>query len=142
MLTGLHHVGYVVPDLDKAIAFYAETLGLQLDRRVFANAGPGVDFEVAVFRLGNGSTAIELIRPTTETGPFAEYLRANPRGGLQHVAYTTAEPLVEAARKVQQCGLALAALTAHGPIDVPTGWRVLNIDPASTQGLLTQLAEW
>ena len=44
----LHHVGYVVPDLDKAIAFYTETLGLPLHRR--ADAGAGLDFEVAVFR--------------------------------------------------------------------------------------------
>ena len=31
MLTGLHHVGYVVPDLDAAIAFYRDTLGLVLE---------------------------------------------------------------------------------------------------------------
>ena len=54
MLTGLHHVGYVVPDLDAAIAFYRDTLGLVLDRR--GDAGPGFNFEVAVFRLGAGST--------------------------------------------------------------------------------------
>ena len=91
MLTGLHHVGYVVPDLDTAIAFYTDTLGLRLDRR--GDAGPGMGFEVAVFRLGDGTTGIELIRPTTEVGPFAEFLRANPAGALHHIAYTTDGPL-------------------------------------------------
>jgi methylmalonyl-CoA/ethylmalonyl-CoA epimerase len=142
MLTGLHHVGYVVPDLDHAVDFYTKTLGLKLDRRVMGNAGPGVDFEVAVFRLGTGATAIEVIRPTTDTGAFAAYLKANPAGGLQHIAYTTAEPLTEAARQAKQCGLSLAALTADGPINTPTGWRIVNLDPSSTQGLLTQLGEW
>jgi methylmalonyl-CoA/ethylmalonyl-CoA epimerase len=141
MLTGLHHVGYVVPDLDRAIAFYTETLGLRLDRRELGDAGPGVGIEVAVFRLGTGSTGIELIKPTTESGPFAEFLRANPAGGLHHVAYATAEPLTEAARAVQRCGLQLAALTRDGPIETAAGWRILNVDPAGTQGLLTQLGE-
>ncbi len=139
MLTGLHHVGYVVPDLDRAIAFYRQTLGLELDRRV--DGGPGMGAEVAVFRLGDGATGIELIKPTGDSGPFAEYLRANPAGGLHHVAYTTAGPLTQAAEQVKGCGLQLAALTANGPIDTAAGWRIVNVDPAGTQGLLTQLGE-
>jgi methylmalonyl-CoA/ethylmalonyl-CoA epimerase len=139
MLTGLHHVGYVVPDLDRAIAFFTETLGLRLDRR--GDAGPGMGFEVAVFRLGDGATGIELIKPTTDSGPFADFLRANPAGALHHVAYATTEPLTEAAKAVQRCGLQLGALTKDGPIDTAAGWRILNVDPAGTQGLLTQLGE-
>ncbi|HEX2038073.1 MAG TPA: VOC family protein [Chloroflexota bacterium] len=138
MLTGLHHVGYVVPDLDRAISFYRDTLGLQLDRR--GDAGPGMGFEVAVFRLGDGATGIELIKPTTDSGPFADFLRANPAGGLHHVAYT-AGPLTEAAERVKQCGLQLGALTAGGPIDTAAGWRIVNVEASGTQGLLTQLGE-
>jgi hypothetical protein len=96
---------------------------------------------VATFRLGDGSTGIELIKPTTDSGPFADYLRANPAGGLQHVAYTTAGPLTQAAEEVRGCGLALGALTPDGPIDTAAGWRIVNVDPAGTQGLLTQLGE-
>jgi methylmalonyl-CoA/ethylmalonyl-CoA epimerase len=139
MLTGLHHVGYVVPDLDTAIAFYTETLGLPLHRR--ADAGPGLDFEVAVFRLGDGKTGIELILPTSESGPFAEFLRANPAGALHHIAYTTDRPLTAAVAAVQGCGLQLGVLTKDGPIDTAAGWRILNVDPGKTQGLLTQLGE-
>ena len=139
MLTGLHHVGYVVPDLDRAIAFYTETLGLKLDRR--GDAGSGMGFEVATFRLGDGSMGIELIKPTTDSGPFADFLRANPAGGLHHVAYTTAVPLTEAAQGVRRCGLQLGPLTPDGPIDTAAGWRIVNVDQAGTQGLLTQLGE-
>ena len=139
MLTGLHHVGYVVPDLDAAIAFYRDTLGLVLDRR--GDAGPGFNFEVAVFRLGDGSNGIELIKPITETGPFADFLRANPTGALHHIAYTTAGHLTEAVAPALACGLQLGAATANGPIDTAAGWRILNIDPSNTYGLLTQLGE-
>ena len=50
MLTGLHHVGYVVPDLDKASAFFTDTLGMTQTKRV---AAPHMGLEIAVFRLGD-----------------------------------------------------------------------------------------
>ena len=55
MLTGLHHVGYVVPDLDEAIKFYTETLGMTLTKRV---AAPQMGLEIGVFRLGDGYAAV------------------------------------------------------------------------------------
>jgi hypothetical protein len=42
---------------------------------------------------------------------------------------------------VQGCGLQLGVLTKDGPIDTAAGWRILNVDPGKTQGLLTQLGE-
>ena len=138
MITGIHHVGYVVPDLDKAAGFYTDTLGLKVDRRV--ESAP-MGLEIIAFRLGDGSTGIELMKPTTDSGPFADFLRANPNGALHHVAYATSKPLTDAVEDMKQCGLQLAALTANGPIDAPPGWRIVNIDPANTQGLLTQFGE-
>ena len=108
MITGLHHVGYVVPDLDKAIAFFTDTLGLHLTKRVEA---PHMGLEIGVFRLGDGSTGLELMKPTTDSGPFAEFLRANPAGALHHVAYATVGPLTEAVEQVKQCGLRMADST-------------------------------
>jgi methylmalonyl-CoA/ethylmalonyl-CoA epimerase len=138
MLTGLHHVGYVVPDLDKAIKFYTDTLGMTLTKRVEA---PQMGLEIGVFRLGYGSTGIELMKPTTDTGMYADFLRANPNGGLHHVAYRTDRPLDQAVEKVKGCGLQLANPTLNGPIDAPPGWRIVNVDGAGTQGLFTQLGE-
>src|ERR687886_2582374 len=101
MLTGLHHVGYVVPDLDRAIAFFTETLGMPLTTRV---AAPHMGLEIGVFRLGDGSTGVELMKPTTHTGMYADFLRANPNGALHHVAFRTDTPLAEATEKVKGCG--------------------------------------
>lgn len=138
MITGIHHIGYVVPDLDRAISFFTETLGVKLDRRAMA---PELGLEVAAFRFGDGSQGMELMKPVTDSGPFADFLKANPAGALHHVAYKVPKPLVDAVEEVKACGLALAALTANGPVDAPTGWRILNIDPSGTQGLLTQFGE-
>lgn len=138
MITGIHHIGYVVPDLDRAISFFSETLGLKVDRRQMA---PEMGLEVAAFRFGDGTQGMELMKPVTDSGPFAEFLKANPNGGLHHVAYTVPKPLADAVEDIKGCGLKLAALTASGPINAPTGWRILNVDPSNTQGLLTQFGE-
>jgi methylmalonyl-CoA epimerase len=138
MIIGIHHVGYVVPDLDEAAKVFTETLGMKIDKRVDA---PGMGLEIIAFRLGKGETGIELMKPVTDSGPFAEFLRANPKGALHHVAYATTKPLADAVADIQSCGLKLAATTANGPIDAPPGWRIVNIDPSNTQGLLTQFGE-
>jgi methylmalonyl-CoA epimerase len=138
MITGIHHVGYVVPDLEKAAAFFEGTIGIGPGKRV---AAPQMGLEIVAFRLNDAGTGIELMKPTTDSGPFAEFLKANPHGALHHVAYAVAKPLTEAVSDMQTCGLKLAALTANGPIDAPPGWRIVNIDPANTQGLLTQFGE-
>jgi methylmalonyl-CoA/ethylmalonyl-CoA epimerase len=138
MITGIHHVGYVVPDLEKAAAFFEETLGVKRDRKV---AAPALGLDVIAFRLNAEGAGIELMKPTTDSGPFADFLKANPSGGLHHVAYATSKPLADAVTDIKACGLQLAAMTANGPIDAPTGWRIVNVDPSNTQGLLTQFGE-
>ena len=138
MIKGLGITTVWTFDQQRTKAFFTEKLGLSLDRRVDA---PQMGLEIAVFRLGDGSTGLELMRPTTESGPFAEFLRANPSGALHHVAYATSVPLTEAAAQLRRCGRQLASSTPNGPIDAPPGWRIVNVDPSGTQGLLTQLGE-
>jgi methylmalonyl-CoA/ethylmalonyl-CoA epimerase len=138
MITGIHHVGYVVPDLDKAATVFEETLGVKRSTRV---AAPQMGLEIIAFRLGEAGQGIELMKPTTDSGPFADFLKANPNGALHHVAYALPKPLTDALTDIQSCGLKLAASTPNGPIDAPPGWRIVNIDPSNTQGLLTQFGE-
>ena len=131
-------MGYVVPDLEKAAAFFEGTLGVKRDKKV---AAPAMGLEIVSFRLNAQGTGVELMKPTTDSGPFAEFLKANPNGALHHVAYATSKPLADAVADIKSCGLQLAAMTANGPIDAPPGWRIVNIDPSNTQGLLTQFGE-
>ena len=68
MLTGIHHVGYVFGELEPHVAFYRERLGLEPTAHVDATEQMGI--ELVVYRLGDGSSGLELIKPTREEGPF------------------------------------------------------------------------
>lgn len=57
-ITGLHHVAVQTRDLDEAIKFYTDVLGMKLQRR-----GPFKKREIAWLQFGN--TLIELLGPRT-----------------------------------------------------------------------------
>jgi methylmalonyl-CoA epimerase len=140
MITGVHHVGYVVPELEPAVRVCVEKLGLSVTKQVTI-AEQGI--EVVVFRLGpDYSSGIELIKPIRERGPYWEFLQSTGgAGGLHHVAYATDRPLTDEATHLQAQGVALAASTPDGPVHSPAGWRIVNVDPSHTLGLLVQLGE-
>ncbi|MAG37590.1 MAG: hypothetical protein CL878_15250 [Dehalococcoidia bacterium] len=135
MLTGIHHVGYVFGDLEPHIAFYRERLGLEPTVRVDATEQMGI--EIVVYRLGDGSSGVELIKPTREEGKFWDFLQQSG-GGLHHVAYATGPALAEVAGELPYQGF---TVTTNGAVDSPAGWRIISVDPALSMGLLTQLAE-
>ncbi len=135
MLTGIHHVGYVFGELEPHVAFYRERLGLEPTAHVDATETMGI--ELVVYRLGDGSSGLELIRPTRQEGPFWEFLQRTG-GGLHHVAYGTDKELAEVAGALPNHGF---TVTTNGAEESPAGWRIINVDPALSMGLLTQLAE-
>ncbi len=75
----LHHVGYVVHDLDT----YAASLpGLNLEKEV---VDPIQNARIALYQVGNGSH-IELIQPLSESAfTWAHLNRAGD--GLHHICY-------------------------------------------------------
>ena len=73
----VHHLGMIVPDLDRAIGGFRDVLGLELD-----HIEPyGDELEIAF--LPCGETLVELIRPLTEEGFSADWL-ASAGPGVQH----------------------------------------------------------
>ena len=84
LFTKIDHVGIAVADLDKAIAFYAETFGI-VSVHEEVNEEQGV--REAMLAVGDGSTRIQLLAPLTEASTIAKFLdRSGP--GVQQVAYT------------------------------------------------------
>lgn len=140
MITGVHHIGYVVPDFEPSVSFFTGKLELTVTRRVRI---PEQGIEVVVFRLPpDQRSGIELIKPVREGGQYWDFLQAtHGAGGLHHVAYAADRPLADEAKALQSRGLALAASTPHGPVASAAGWRIVNVDPTGTCGLLTQLGE-
>lgn len=133
MIGKLNHVAIVVPDLEKAVALYRETLGADV-RQPHALPEHGV---TAVFvELGN--TRIELLEPLGDGSPVRGFLARNPEGGMHHVCYEVAD--IEAARDrlsavgARVLGDGEAKLGAHGK-------PVLFLHPKDFCGTLIELEE-
>jgi len=132
MLVGVHHVAYVVKDMDEAISFWEKAFGLELLRREELEAG---GFEMAVFRAGEVN--IELMRPMEEGTDLARFVEETG-GGLHHVAWAVKDLDQEKADALRTRDI---QPVQAGPVTAPTGWRVLNLDPESVLGWRVQLAD-
>jgi len=88
---GVFQIGFVVPDLKAAIAFFKEKLGV-LDFLVIENAqlqdqtynGKPADLHKSLAFGYCGEIQIELIEPHSGTSTYSEFLKQNPQGGMQH----------------------------------------------------------
>ena len=127
----IHHVGYVVADLDAAVAEFARAFDASVTVREVMEA-QGVE---AVMLEGGGG-AVELIRPLDPEGAIARFM-AKRGEGFHHVAIAvhgldaTLEGL--AARGVE-------LIDARGRRGLG-GHRVAFLHPRSTLGVLTELVE-
>jgi methylmalonyl-CoA/ethylmalonyl-CoA epimerase len=80
-ITRIDHVGFAVPDLDEAKAFYAAAFGLEVVHEE-VNEEQGVREAM----LGVGDSYIQLLAPLTPESTIAKFLdRSGP--GIQQVAF-------------------------------------------------------
>ncbi len=127
MLVGVHHIAYVVADMDKAIRFVEEFMGLKLKRREMLT-----EFEMGEFRVGE--TIIELMRPVQADSQYTEFLRKTG-GGLNHVAFTATD--IEAqTERMKRGGVGFENIFV-----AETGWHVTNVDSSNVLGMRLQLAQ-
>jgi len=127
----IHHVGYVVADLDAAVAELQRTLPLEVTIRETMEA-QGVE---AVMCEGGGA-AVELIRPLDPEGAIARFMEKRGEG-FHHVAF--AVPDVEAALDELR-GRGAELIDEHGRTGLG-GHVVAFVHPRSTLGVLTELIE-
>ncbi|HEX6354380.1 methylmalonyl-CoA epimerase [Actinophytocola sp.] len=135
-VTAIDHVGVAVPDMDEAIAFYQDTLGLELTH-VEVNESQGV--REAMMRApgdtGTG-TAVQLLAalgPDTTIGKFID--RKGP--GVQQVAYRVTD--IEAATKALRAK-GLRVLYEEAIIGTANS-RVNFVHPKDTGGVLIELVQ-
>ncbi len=97
-LTGIHHIGLTVADLDASIRFYRDLLGMTLVRRREADADyiarqtgyPGVHLSVASFKTGPESQqSLEVVQYRNHGGDRAD--PATNRPGNSHLCFQTAD---------------------------------------------------
>jgi methylmalonyl-CoA/ethylmalonyl-CoA epimerase len=130
----IDHVGVAVPDLDEAIAFYRDTLGMTLDHDE-VNEAQGT--HEAMMRIpGDDGPAIQLLAPLSPDSTIGKFIdRKGP--GLQQVAYRVTD--VEAAADALRAkGLrVLYDSPAHGTANS----RVNFVHPKDAGGVLIELVE-
>lgn len=134
-LLAIDHVGVAVTDLDAAIAFHTDVLGLALRHRE-DNVAQGVA-EAMLGPAGDAVGAeIQLLAPLGPDSPLARFLdRSGP--GLQQLAYRVAD-VDAAAAALQRRGLRLLYDAAR----VGTrGSRINFVHPEDTGGVLIELVE-
>jgi len=116
MLEYVHHIAYVVSDMDDAIRTFGETFELEMsDRRVIEGDR---SIEIAAFRCG--PTLIELIRPINHP-LLAQFLKEHGPG-LHHVAFAMRH-LSKGIQELQERGI-----FASEPFVAPTGWKIAYLD--------------
>jgi methylmalonyl-CoA/ethylmalonyl-CoA epimerase len=127
----LDHIGIAVGDVEEALAFYRDALGLEVD---VPEDVPAQRVRVHVIPLGG--SALELLEATSPDSAVARFLaRRGP--GLHHVTL-----------RVPDIRAALGRLKARGvrlvdeaPRAGAGGSLVAFVHPASTQGVLVELKQ-
>src|ERR1700712_3806867 len=133
LFTKIDHVGIAVPDLDKAIAFYAETFGIASVHEE-TNEEQGV--REAMLAVGDGSTRIQLLAPLSEQSTIAKFIDRNGPG-VQQVAYTVTD--IEAVSETLRArGM---RLLYDQPRRGTAGSRVNFVHPKDTGGVLMELVQ-
>ena len=81
LLTEIDHVAIAVPDLDAAVADYADTFGATVAHRERIDSD-GV--EEALLKVAD--SYVQLLTPTSDSSPVAKYLEKKGPG-IHHVGY-------------------------------------------------------
>jgi len=131
MSLSIHHIAIVVRDLDAALEFYRDALGLEMTER---REVPEEGVEIAFLPAGEGE--IELLRPLDDESGIARFIEKRGEG-LHHVCLAVAD--VEAAmERLQAAG---AQLLSEEPRVNVHGDRYVFVHPKSAHGVLLELYE-
>ena len=134
-LLAIDHVGLAVPDLDAAIAFHTDVLGLVLLHRE-ENVGADVAEAMLGPTADGGGAQVQLLAPLSPESPIARFLeRSGP--GLQQLAYRVAD-VDEASLVLRSRGLRLLYDAARNGT---RGSRINFVHPADAGGVLVELVE-
>ena len=127
----IDHLAVVVDDIEAALAFWRDALGLEVDR---VQEMP--DQQATVAFLPVRDSDIELVRPTTEDSGIARFLRK--RGpGLHHICLEV-EDLDSLLARLRGMGV---HLINPEPVAGTGGKRIAFIHPEAAFGVLVELSE-
>ena len=126
----IHHVAVVVRELEPALRFWRDTLGLGLESVAdIASDGVRIAF------LPVGQSKVELVEPTDETTGVARYLEKHGEG-VHHVCFEV-ENLAETLLRLEIDGIELIDTAPRRGAEGPVAF----LHPRSCHGVLVELIE-
>lgn len=130
-LSHIEHIGIAVNNLNEAIPYYENVLGLQCysieevkDQKV----------KTAFFKIGQ--TKLELLESTSPDGPIAKFIEKRGQG-IHHLAFAV-DGLENALSEAEEKGIRL--IDQH-PRKGAEGLDIAFLHPKSTFGVLTEFCE-
>ncbi len=124
----INHVAIVVPDIENALNFWRDALGLELDH---VEDVPSQRSQVAFLPI-EGSE-VELVKPTTDDSGVAKFL--SDRGaGMHHLCFEV-DDIDEMLSNLKAKGIRLINETAMQL----EGRKVAFVHPKSASGVLVEL---
>lgn len=130
------HVGIAVPDLDAAVAWYSEHLGMVETHREVNEAQGVHEAMLSLPGAGDDSTALQLLAPVNEASTIAKFIDRNGPG-LQQLAYRVTD-LDAVATFLRGRGL---RLLYDAPRTGTADSRINFVHPKDAGGVLIELVE-
>jgi methylmalonyl-CoA/ethylmalonyl-CoA epimerase len=125
----INHVAVVVDDMEKALSFWRDALGMELHE---VRDVPAEKSQVAFLPLAGSE--VELVKPTTDDSGIAKYLaRRGP--GMHHICLEVDD--IEA--MLVQLRSRGVRLINEEPRSAADGKKYAFIHPESTSGVLVEL---
>lgn len=126
----IHHIAIAVKDLDAALTFYRDALGIEVGER---REVPAEGVEIAFLPMGDSE--LELLEPLDPANSLGRFL--DKRGeGIHHVCVLV-EDIAAAVTRMKDEGARMATeVRSH-----PDGTRYAFVHPKSTHGVLMEVYE-
>jgi methylmalonyl-CoA/ethylmalonyl-CoA epimerase len=129
-LTKINHVAVVVSDIDQALKFWHDAMGIEVDH---IEDVPSQKSTVAFLPVGESE--VELVKPTSAETGAGKFL-AERGGGMHHLCFEV-DNIVEMLADLKTKGV---RLINEEPIELP-GRKMAFVHPKSTGGVLVELYE-
>jgi methylmalonyl-CoA/ethylmalonyl-CoA epimerase len=133
LFTAIDHVGIAVPDLDEAIAFYRDVLGMVVTHEE-TNEEQGV--REAMVAVADSGSSIQLLAPLNDDSTIAKFIsRSGP--GLQQLAYRVTD-VEKVSEVLRSRGI---RLLYPEPKRGTANSRINFVHPKDAGGVLVELVE-
>jgi len=125
----IDHIAIVVEDIDQALRFWRDALGLELH-----HVEDVPDQMSVVAFLPTGESEVELVKPATEDSGVARYLKKHGPG-VHHICFEV-DDIEDCLQQLMDRGI---NLINEQPIIGTGGKKIAFIHPESTHGVLIEM---